>query len=69
MHDDEGLPPVEPASQHREGKAYRRGGASWVGIAFLIPRELFAEKQILGGECRMWAQAEYEIPHGIGEKY
>jgi hypothetical protein len=68
LHDDEGLPPVEPASQHREGDAYRRGGASWFDVTFLILRELFAEQQILGGEGRTWVQAEYEIPRGIGEQ-
>jgi hypothetical protein len=68
LHDDEGLSPVESASQYHEGEAYRIGGASWFDDTFLIPRELFAEKQIFGGERRTWGQAADEISRDIGEQ-
>jgi hypothetical protein len=37
-------------------------------VSFLIQRELFAQKEILRGQCGMKAQAESEEAHGINAK-
>jgi hypothetical protein len=34
-------------------------------VAFLVQRQLFTQKEILGGECGPWVQAEEEEAHSI----
>ena len=49
------LPPVEPASEPNQDHAEGMGRSSRFDLALLIQRELFVQKEILGGEGGAWA--------------
>ncbi len=58
LHDDDGLAPVEPASEPDQGHSSRLRGATWLDLAFLIQGQLFAQKEVLRLEGRTGAQAQ-----------
>jgi hypothetical protein len=68
LNDGQGWLPIEPARQPDQGEA--RGVRRTLGfdVARLVERQLFAQKEILGGECRGGAQPEPEETYGVDAK-
>jgi len=54
LHDDQGLVPVEPVPEPDEGEAHGIRSAPGLDMARLIEGQLFAQKEILCGECHGW---------------
>jgi hypothetical protein len=65
LHDAQDLPRVEPAREPDQSEARRVGGTPGRGLTLLIQRELFAQEEIFGRECRTGVQAEEQQAHRI----
>ena len=68
LHDAQGVPPVEPATEPDAGEAHGIGGAPRLDASLLIQGELLAEKEILRSKNRTGAQAEKQKAHSITHK-
>ncbi len=65
LHNDKGLPPVEPPTEPGQGETGGIGGAPRRDVALLIECQLFAEKEILRRERRRGAQTDAQELQGI----
>ena len=68
LNDGQGWLPVEPAGQSDQGEARSVSRTLGFDVARLVERQLFAQKEILSGECRRGAQPEPENTDGINAK-
>ena len=67
LYNDEGLSPVEPSAEPRQGETGGIGSTSRCDVALLIECQLFAEKEILRRECCREAQAEAQELQAIAQ--
>jgi hypothetical protein len=58
LHDSQRVPPVERVGKSYQGEASDVGRALWFDVAFLIWRQLFAQKEVVCREYGTWAQTE-----------
>src|SRR5262245_59235228 len=68
LDDTQGWTPVKPESEPEQSEAGGIGSAPWFAGAFLVERQLFAQKKVLGGKGRTWRQTEAEEAQSINEK-
>ncbi len=69
LHDDDGLAPVELASEPDQGHSSRMRGTTWLDLAFLVQGQLFAQKKVLRHERRTEAQAQAQEALRIHEEH
>jgi hypothetical protein len=65
LYNDQGLAPVKPATEPDQGHAGGMGGALRCDVAFLIQRQLFAQKEVFSCEGRCRSETLHEKAPGI----
>src|SRR5262245_29786346 len=68
LHNDEGLSPVEPTAEPRQGETGGIGRTPRRDVALLIERELLAEKEIFRRERRREVQTEAQELQAIAQQ-
>ena len=69
LDNDQGLPPVEASGKPGQGETGGRGDAPGLDVAFLIQRQLFAQKEIFRGKGSEEAQTHPEATPAIAEEH
>jgi hypothetical protein len=62
------LTPVALAAKLDQSEAGGIGGAVWLDGAFLVERELLAQKEVFCYEGRRWAEAQLQETDGIAQE-
>jgi hypothetical protein len=67
LYNDEGLAPVEPSAEPRQGKTGSIGRTLGFDLTLLIQRKLFTQEEIFRSKRCGWTQAQLQEAHGISQ--
>ena len=68
LHNDQRLPPVEPARKPDQGETGSIRGTPRFDVALLVEGKLFPQKEVLRCQHRSWTQAEAQETDDIDQQ-